>query len=176
MSTQEEMPGDTMSGLADMDSTLEQQKRQIRERNRKRALKYRRKRRQEEQNLRINYQILKANYQMVIRHNISLAVELQRFKSMCQQLITTLIQHQTNSERRSPEYEYITPNNLEETREEEIVNMSTNNEVPSVLQEDSQSIRDRINNQPIYYEETTMRAINWVNHLETQFSTAPNEL
>ena len=94
---------------------------------------------------------------------------------MCQQLITTLIQHQTNSERRSPEYEYITPNNLEETREEEIVNMSTNNEAPSVLQEDSQSIRDRINNQPIYYEGTTMRAINWVNHLETQFSTAPNE-
>ena len=176
MSTQEEMPGDTMSGLADMDSTLEQQKRQIRERNRKRALKYRRKRRQEEQNLRISYQILKANYQMVIRHNISLAVEVERFKSMCQQLITTLIQHQTNSERRSPEYEYITPNNLEETREEEIVNMSTNNEAPSVLQEDSQSIRDRINNLPIQYEETTMRAINWVNYLETQISTAPNEL
>ena len=40
MSTQEEMPGDTMSGLADRDSTLEQQKRQIREKNRKRALKY----------------------------------------------------------------------------------------------------------------------------------------
>ena len=174
MSTQEEMPGDTMSGLADMDSTLEQQKRQIWERNRKRALKYRRKRRQEEQNLRINYQILKANYQMVIRHNISLAVELQRFKSMCQQLITTLIQHQSNSKRRSPEY--IIPNNLEEAREEDlIVDMSTNNEAPTVLQENSQSFRDRINYQPIHCEGTTMHAINWINHLETRFSTAPNE-
>ena len=182
MSTQEEMPEDTMNGLTDIDSTLEQQKRQAREKRRKRALTYRRRRRQEEKNLKINYQLLEANYQLleanyqiVTRHNISLAVELQRFKSMCQQLITTLIQHQTNSERRSPEYEYITPNNLEETREEEIV-MSTNNEAPSIILEDSQSIRDRINNLPIQYEETTMRAINWANYLETQFSTAPNEL
>ena len=83
MSTQEEMPGDTMSGLADMDSTLEQQKRQIREKNRKRALKYRHKRRQEEQKLRINYQIIKANYQMAIRHNISLAVKIQRLEMIC---------------------------------------------------------------------------------------------
>ena len=182
MSAQEEMPEDTITGLPDINSTLEQQKREVREKNRKRALTYRHRRRQKEENLKVNYQLLEANYQLLeanyqiaTRHNILLAVEVERFKSMCQQLITTLIQHQTNSERRSPEYEYITPNNLEETREEEIVNMSTNNEAPSVLQEDSQSIRDRINNQPIYYEGTTMRAINWVNHLETQFSTAPNE-
>ena len=175
MSTQEEMPEDTMSGLADIDSTLEQQKRQIREKNRKRALTYRRRRRQEEQNLRINYQILKANYQMVIRHNISLAVELQRLKSMCRQLTTTLTQHQSNSKRRSPEY--ITPNNLEEEGEEElIIDMSTNNEAPTVLQEDSQSFRDKINYQAIHCEGTTMHAIDWVNHLETRFSTAPNEV
>ena len=63
---------------------------------------------------------------------------------MCQQLTTTLIQHQSNSKRRSPEY--ITPNNLEEEGEEElIIDMSTNNEAPTVLQEDSQSFRDRIN-------------------------------
>ena len=94
---------------------------------------------------------------------------------MCQQLTTTLIQHQSNSKRRSPEY--ITPNNLEEAREEDlIVDMSTNNEAPTVLQEDSQSFRDRINYRPIHCEGTTMRAINWINHLETRFSTAPNEV
>ena len=183
MSAQEEMPEDTVTGSPDINSTLEQQKREVREKNRQRALIYRQRRRQKERNLKANYQLLEANYQLLeanyqiaTRHNILLAVKVERFKSMCQQLITTLIQHQTNSERRSPEYEHITPNNLEETREEEIVNMSTNNEAPSILLEDSQSIRDRINNQPIQYEETTMRAINWVNHLETQFSTAPNEL
>ena len=183
MSAQEEMPEDTITGSPDITSTLEQQKREAREKNRKRALIYRHRRRQKERDLKVNYQLLEANYQtleanyqIATRHNILLAVEVERFKSMCQQLITTLIQHQTNSERRSPEYEYITPNNLEETREEEIVNMSTNNEAPSILLEDSQSIRDRINNLPIQYEETTMRAINWANYLETQFSTAPNEL
>ena len=103
MSTQEEIPGDTMSKLDDTDSTLEQQKRQIREKNRKRALKYRHKRRQEEQNLRINYQIIKANYQMAIRHNISLAVKIQRLEMICRQLTTTLTQHQFNSKRGRPE-------------------------------------------------------------------------
>ena len=133
MSAQEEMPEDTINGLTDINSTLEQQKRKVREKNRKRALTYRHRRRQKEENLKINYQLLEANYQLleanyqiVTRHNISLAVELQRLKSMCQQLITTLIQHQSNSKRRSPKY--ITPNNLEEAREEElIVDMSTNN-------------------------------------------------
>ena len=111
---------------------------------------------------------------MVIRHNISLAVELQRLKSMCQQLTTTLTQHQSNSKRRSPEY--ITPNIEEEGEEELIIDMSTNNEAPTVLQEDSQSFRDRINYRPIHCEGTTMQAINWINHLETRFSTAPNEV
>ena len=183
MSAQEEMPEDTVTGSPDINSTLEQQKREVREKNRQRALIYRHRRRQKDRDLKANYQLLEANYRTLeanylsaSRHNILLAIEVEGFKSMCQHLITTLIQHQTNSERRSPEYEYITPNTLEETREEEIVNMSTNNEAPSILLEDSQSIRDRINNQPIQYEEITMRAINWVNHLETQFSTAPNEL
>ena len=98
MSAQEEMPEDTITGLPDINSTLEQQKREVREKNRKRALTYRHRRRQKEENLKVNYQLLEANYQLleanyqiVTRHNISLAVELQRFKSMCQQLITTLI-------------------------------------------------------------------------------------
>ena len=182
MSAQEEMPEDTITGSPDITSTLEQQKREAREKNRKRALIYRHRRRQKERDLKANYQLLEANYRTLeanylsaSRHNILLAIEVEGFKSMCQHLITTLIQHQTNSERRSPEYEYITPNNLEEIREEEIVN-STNNEAPSIILEDSQSIRDRINNLPIQYEETTMRAINWANYLETQISTAPNEL
>ena len=176
MSAQEEMPDDTINGLTDINSTLEQQKREVREKNRKRALTYRHRRRQKEENLKVNYQLLEANYQLleanyqiVTRHNISLAVEVQRFKSMCQQLITTLIQHQTNSERRSPEYEYITPNNREEIREEEIVD-STNNEASSIILEDSHAIRNRINNLPIQYEETTMRAINWANYLDSSLN------
>ena len=176
------MQEDTITGSPNITSSVEQQKLEAREKNRQRVLIYRHRRRQKEKDLKANYQLLEANYRTLeanylsaSRHNILLAIEVEGFKSMCQHLITTLIQHQTNSERRSPEYEYITPNNLEEIREEEIVN-STNNEAPSIILEDSQSIRDRINNLPIQYEETTMRAINWANYLETQFSTAPNEL
>ena len=165
MSTQEEMPGDTMSGLTDMDSKLEQQKQQIWERNRKRALKYRRKRRQEEQNLRINYQIIKANYQMVIRHNISLAVEIQRLEMICRQLTTTLTQHQFNSKRGRPEY--INTNIEEEEEGELVIDMSMNNEAPTVFQEDSQSFRDKINYQEIHCEGITMSAADWVNYLGT---------
>ena len=182
MSAQEEMQEDTITGSPDITSTLEQQKLEAREKNRQRALIYRHRRRQKERDLKANYQLLEANYRTLeanylsaSRHNILLAIEVEGFKSMCQHLITTLIQHQTNSERRSPEQNYIAPNNHEEIREEEIVN-STNNETSSITLEDSHAIRNRINNLPIQYEETTMRAINWVNHLETQFSTAPNEL
>ena len=161
MSTQEEMPGDTMSKLADTDSTLEQQKRQIREKNRKRALKYRHKRRQEEQNLRINYQIIKANYQMVIRHNISLTLKIQRLEMICQQLTTTLTQHQFNPKRGRPEY--ITPDIEEEEEGKLIIDTSTSNKAPTVCQEDNQSFRDKINHQPIHCEGITMDAADWVN-------------
>ena len=182
MSAQEEMQEDTITGSPDITSTLEQQKLEAREKNRQRALIYRHRRRQKERDLKANYQLLEANYRTLeanylsaSRHNILLAIEVEGFKSMCQHLITTLIQHQTNSERRSPENEYITPNNREEIREEEIVD-STNNEASSIILEDSHAIRNRINNLPIQYEETTMRAINWANYLETQIPTAPNEL
>ena len=182
MSAQEEMQEDTITGSPDITSTLEQQKLEAREKNRQRALIYRHRRRQKERDLKANYQLLEANYRTLeanylsaSRHNILLAIEVEGFKSMCQHLITTLIQHQTNSERRSPEYEYITPNNREEIREEEIVN-STNNEASSITLEDSHAIRNRINNLPIQYEETTMRAIDWANYRETQVSMAPNEL
>ena len=165
MSTQEEMPGDTKSGLADMDSKLEQQKQQIRERNRKRALKYRLKKRQEEQNLRTNYQIIKTNYQIVIRHNISLAAEIQRLEMICQQLTTTLTQHQFNSKMGRPEY--INTNIEEEDEGELVIDMSMNNEAPTVFQEDSQSFRDKINYQEISCEGITMSAADWVTYLGT---------
>ena len=80
-----------------MDSKLEQQKQQTREKNRKRAEKYRLRKRQEEQNLRTNYQI-------VIRQNIGLIAEIQRLEMICQQLTTTLTQHQFNSKKGRPEY------------------------------------------------------------------------
>ena len=83
-----------MSGLADMDSKLKQQ---TREKNRKRAEKYWLRKRQKEQNLRTNYQI-------VIRQNIGLIAEIQRLEMIYQQLTTTLTQHQSNSKMRRPEH------------------------------------------------------------------------
>ena len=83
MSAQEEMPEDTITGSPDITSTLEQQKRETREKNRKRALIYRHRRRQKERNLKVNYQLLEANYQLLeanyqiaTRQYILLAVEV----------------------------------------------------------------------------------------------------
>ena len=152
------MPGDTRSGLADMDSKLEQQKQQTREKNRKRAEKYRLRKRQEEQNLRTNYQI-------VIRQNIGLIAEIQRLEMIYQQLTTTLTQHQSNLKMRRPEHRNT---NIEEEDEGELViDMSMNNKAPIVLQEDSQSFRDKINYQEISCEGITMYAADWVTWLGT---------
>ena len=147
-----------MSGLADMDSKLKQQKQQTREKNRKRAEEYRLRKRQEEQNLRTNYQI-------VIRQNIGLIAEIQRLEMICQQLTTTLTQHQSNSKMGRPEYRNT---NIEEEDEGELVkDMSMNNGAPTVLQEDSQSFRDKINYQEINCEGITMCAEDWVTWLGT---------
>ena len=144
-----------MSGLADMDSKLKQQ---TREKNRKRAEKYRLRKRQEEQNLRTNYQI-------VIRQNIGLIAEIQRLEMIYQQLTTTLTQHQSNFKMRRPEHRNT---NIEEEDEGELViDMSMNNEAPTVLQEDSQSFRDKINYQEISCEGITMYAADWVTWLGT---------
>ena len=70
-----------MSGLADMDSKLEQ----TQEKNRRRAEKYRLRKGREEQDLRTKYQV-------VIRQNMGLIVEIQRLEMICQQLTTTLAQ------------------------------------------------------------------------------------
>ena len=173
MSAQEGTQEDTITGSSQITSSVERQKLVTRERNRQRQLIYRHRRRQREVELKANYQLLEANYRtleanyhMASKQNILLAIEVQEFKSICQRLITTLIQHQTNPERRSPENKYITPNNCEEIREEEIVN--SNNEASSFTLEDSHAIRNRINNLTIQHGETTMPAINWA-------SMAPNE-
>ena len=180
MSAQEETQEDTIAGSSNITSSVEQQRLETREKNRQRNLIYRHRRRQKEVDLKANYQLLEANYRTLeanylsaSRQNILLAIEVEGFKSICQRLVTTLIQHQTNPERRSPENtenEYITPNNREEIREEEIVN--SNNEASFTL-EDSNDIRNRIDNLTIQHGETTMRATNWANHLD---SIPPNEL
>ena len=178
MSAQEETQEDTIAGSSNITSSVEQQRLETREKNRQRNLIYRHRRRQREVDLKASYQLLQANYRTLeanylsaSRQNILLAIEVEGFKSICQRLITTLIQHQTNPERRSPENEYITPNNREEIREEEIVN--SNNEASSFTLEDSHDIRNRIDNLTIQHGETTMRATNWANHLD---SIPPNEL
>ena len=161
MSAQEETQEDTIAGSSNITSSVEQQRLETREKNRQRNLIYRHRRRQREVDLKASYQLLQANYRTLkanylsaSRQNILLAIEVEGFKSICQRLVTTLIQHQT--ERRSPENaenEYITPNNREEIREEEIVN--SNNEASFTL-EDSNDIRNRIDNLTIQHGETTM--------------------
>ena len=94
------MPGDTRSGLADMDSKLEQ----TREKNRKRAEEYRLRKRKEEQDLRTKYQV-------VIRQNMGLIAEIQRLEMICQQLTTTLAQHQSYCKMERNEYHMYTEKN-----------------------------------------------------------------
>ena len=148
------MPGDTRSGLADMDSKLEQ----TQEKNRRRAEKYRLRKRKEEQDLRTKYQV-------VIRQNMGLIAEIQRLEMICQQLTTTLTQHQSNSKMGRTEHRNT---NIEEEDEGELViDMSMNNGAPIVLQEDSQSFRDKINYQEINCEGISMCAEDWVTWLGT---------
>ena len=81
---------------------------------------------------------------------------------MCQRLITNFINHHTVPERRGSENEYITSDNREEIREEIV------NEASSFTLENSNEIRNRIDDMTIQHGETTMSAINWA-------SMAPNE-
>ena len=106
---------------------------------------------------------MEINYHVATKQNILLAIEVQEYKVMCQRLITTLVNHHTVPERRGSENEYITSDNREEIREEEIVN-----EASSFTLENSNEIRNRIDDMTIQHGETTMSAINWA-------SMAPNE-
>ena len=170
MSAQEGTQEDTITGSSKITSSVEQQKLETRERNRQRQLIYRHRRRQREVELKANYQQLEANYRtmeanyhMASKQNILLAIEVQEYKVMCQRLITTLVNHHTVPERRGSENEYITSDNREEIREEEIVN-----EASSFTLENSNEIRNKIDDMTIQHGETTMSAINWA-------SMAPNE-
>ena len=84
---------------------------------------------------------------------------------ICQQLTTTLTQHQSNSKMGRTEHRNT---NIEEEDEGELViDMSMNNGAPTILQEDSQSFRDKINYQEISCEGITMSAADWVTYLGT---------
>ena len=148
------MPGDTRSGLADMDSKLEQ----TREKNRRRAEKYQLRKRKEEQDLRTKYQV-------VIRQNMGLIAEIQRLEMICQQLTTTLAQHQSNC--KMERNEYWNTNIEEEDEGKLVIDEDINNGAPIVLQEDSQTFRDKINNQEINYDGISMCAEDWVTWLGT---------
>ena len=137
-----------------MDSKLEQ----TREKNRRRAEKYRLRKRREEQDLRTKYQV-------VIRQNMGLIVEIQRLEMICQQLTTTLAQHQSNC--KMERNEYWNTNIEEEDEGELVIDMNMNNGAPIVLQEDSQTFRDKINYQEINYEGISMCAEDWVSWLGT---------
>ena len=169
MSAQEGTQEDTITGSSQISSSVERQKLITRERNRLRQLIYRRRRRQKEVELKANYQQLEANYRtmeanyhMASKQNILLAIEVQEYKVMCQRLITNLINHHTVPERRGSEIEYIISDDREEIREEIV------NEAPSFTLENSNEIRNRIDDMTIQHGETTMSAFNWA-------SMAPNE-
>ena len=84
---------------------------------------------------------------------------------ICQQLTTTLTQHQSNSKMGRTEHRNT---NIEEEDEGELViDMTMNNRAPLVLQEDSQTFRDKINYQEINYEGISMCAEDWVTWLGT---------
>ena len=169
MSAQEGTQEDTITGSSQISSSVERQKLITRERNRLRQLIYRRRRRQKEVELKANYQQLEsnyrtmeANYQIATKQNILLAIEVQEYKVMCQRLITNFINHHTVPERRGSEIKYIISDNREEIREEII------NEAPSFTLENSNEIRNRIDDMTIQHGETTLSAFNWA-------SMAPNE-
>ena len=168
MSAQEGTQEDTITESSQISSLIESQI--TRERNRLKQLIYRRRKRQKEIELRENYQQLQSrfhameiNYHVATKQNILLAIEVQEYKVMCQRLITTLVNHHTVPERRGSENEYITSDNREEIREEEIVN-----EASSFTLENSNEIRNKIDDMTIQHGQTTMSAINWA-------SMAPNE-
>ena len=174
------MPGDsriglTQCGLEDMFHRLEQN----REKNRSRAERYRLKKKREEQDL-------LAKYHMVTRQNMNLMMEVQRLnriheqlsndlaqhKSYCQQLATTLALHQSYCTMEGNEYHMYTENNEywstsreEEEEEQPVINEEINNRAPMVVQEDNQTVSDKINNQEINYDGTSMYAEDWVTWL-----------
>ena len=105
---------------------------------------------------------MEINYHVATKQNILLAMKAQEYKAMCQRLITHLINQHTVLERRGSEIEYIISDDREEIREEIV------NEAPSFTLENSNEIRNGIDDMTIQHGDTTMSAFNWA-------SMAPNE-
>ena len=167
MSAQEETQEVTITESSRLSSLIESQI--ARDRNRLKQMIYRRKKKQKEIELRENYQQLQSrfhameiNYHVATKQNILLAVKAQEYKAMCQSLINHLINQRTVPEKTSPEIECIEIDDQEEIREE-IVEV-----IPSFTLENSNEIRNRIDDMTIQHGETTMSAFNWA-------SMAPNE-
>ena len=170
MSAQEGTQEDTITESSQFPSLVERQKLITRERNRLRQLIYRRRRRQKEIELRENYQQLQSryrtmeiNYHVATKQNILLAMKAQEYKAMCQRLITHLINQHTVLERRGSEIEYIISDDREEIREEIV------NEAPSFTLENSNEIRNGIDDMTIQYGNTTMSAFNWASMAAEEF-------
>ena len=170
MSAQEGTQEDTITGSSQISSSVERQKLITRERNRLRQLIYRRRRRQKEielrenyQQLELNYRTMEINYHLATKQNILLAMKAQEYKVMCQRLITNLINHHTVPERRGSEIEYIISDDREEIREEIV------NEAPSFTLENSNEIRNRIDDMTIQHGDTTMSAFNWASMAPDEF-------
>ena len=131
---------------------------------------YRRKRRQKEIELRENYQQLQSrfhameiNHHVATKQNILLAVKAQEYKAMCQSLINHLINQRTVPERTSSEIECIEIDDREEIREEIV------NETPSFTLENSNEIKNGIDDMTIQYGNTTMSAFNWASIAPEEF-------
>ena len=170
MLAQEGTQEDTITGSSQISSSVERQKLITRERNRLRQLIYRRRRRQKEVELRENYQQLESNYRtmeinyhLATKQNILIAIEAQEYKVMCQRLITNLINQHTVLERRGSEIEYIISDDREEIREEIV------NEAPSFTLENSNKIRNGINDMTIQHGNTMMSAFNWASIAPEEF-------
>ena len=170
MSAQEETQEDTITESSQFPSLVERQKLITRERNRLRQLIYRRRQRQKEIELRENYQQLESkyrtmeiNYHVATKQNILLSMKAQEYKVMCQRLITNLINQHTVLERRGSEIEYIEIDDREEIREEIV------NETPSFTLENSNEIKNGIDDMTIQYRNTTMSAFNWASIAPEEF-------
>ena len=170
MSAQEGTQEDTITGSSQISSSVERQKLITRERNRLRQLIYRRRRRQKEielrenyQQLELNYRTMEINYHLATKQNILLAMKAQKYRVMCQRLITNLINHHTVPERRGSEIEYIISDDREEIGEEIV------NEAPSFTLENSNEIRNGIDDMTIQHGDTTMSAFNWASMAPDEF-------
>ena len=168
MSAQEGTQQDTITKSSQFSSLIESQI--TRERNRLKQLIYRRRRRQKEIELRENYQQLQSryrtmeiNYHVATKQNILLAMKAQEYKVMCQRLITNLINQHTVLERRGSEIECIEIDDREEIREEIV------NETPSFTLENSNEIKNGIDDMTIQYGNTTMSAFNWASIAPEEF-------